>query len=152
MIVRVRKLVWTALAAMIALPGCSGTRSEEAKSSPRPAPSSNTAGTPKTRDDGDEDAAPLTDSWGSVGARPDGEGMVILHIDGSRVELTGPHRCLGKVSDEDGLHVIRLTCDDGDTDRTVGRVYGLSAKTMTVDWAGFGADMFLRATHATDAA
>ncbi|MEU4170196.1 hypothetical protein AB0F46_25355 [Streptomyces sp. NPDC026665] len=83
---------------------------------------------------------------------PEAEGIVILHINGPRVELSGAHHCRGKVSKVDGLNVIRLKCDDGNTDRTLGRVYGLSAKSMTVDWEGFGADMFLRATHATGSA
>ncbi|MFE2335022.1 hypothetical protein [Streptomyces coelicoflavus] len=41
---------------------------------------------------------------------------------------------------------IRLTCYDGNTDGSVGRVYGgLSADGMTVEWEGLGADSFERA-------
>ncbi len=35
-----------------------------------------------------------------------------------------------------------MACDDGNTDRTIGRVYALSWKTMSVGWDGFGGDIF----------
>ncbi|MFG2308654.1 hypothetical protein ACGFS9_08180 [Streptomyces sp. NPDC048566] len=155
MIKRVQKISGATLAAIVVLSACSGTKLKEVTSSPRPTSSSSSeASTPKPRKDSGKADAALTDSWDSSGASmsSDAEGIVVLHIDGPRVELIGSHRCQGKVAKEDGLNVIRLKCDDGNTDRTVGRVYGLSAKTMTVDWEGFGADMFRRATHATGSA
>ncbi|MEU4087047.1 hypothetical protein [Streptomyces aureus] len=152
---RVRKITGVALAVIVTLTACSGNKPSDAKSSPKPTSSSGSeAGTPKPRKASGKADAALTDSWLAARAsmRPDAERSVILRIDGPRVELLGAHPCRGKVSKEDGLNVIRLTCADGNTDRTVGRVYGLSAKTMTVDWEGFGADMFLRATHAKGSA
>ncbi|MDT0615745.1 hypothetical protein [Streptomyces lancefieldiae] len=122
------------VAALVALSGC-GAGSEGAK--PSSSPSS------------DKVDAMLTGTWGSTSGtwNPElGPGSVlVLHIRNLQVELMGDHHCFGTVAKEDGLHVIRLKCDDGNTDRTVGRVYGLVADTMTVDWEGLGADSFRRA-------
>ncbi|MFF7334361.1 hypothetical protein [Streptomyces sp. NPDC008150] len=82
--------------------------------------------------------AGLAGSWGS-------SSYVVLHFTGSRVELSGGGtHCLGRAAKEDGVDTIRLTCDKKNATRTVGRVYGLTDKAMTVDWEGTGADSFFR--------
>ncbi|MFF3888353.1 hypothetical protein [Streptomyces sp. NPDC001914] len=150
MIKRVQSVAGMVLVAAVALSGCGGTKSEEAKppsthratataSSDSQTDTSSAAGT-----NGEADPA-LTGSWVYL----DRGGFVKLLIDGRQVELIGKHRCRGKASKEDGLHVIRVKCDDGNTDRTVGRVYGLTKDAMTVDWQGFGADIYQQTKPAT---
>ncbi|WP_328562893.1 hypothetical protein [Streptomyces coelicoflavus] len=128
------------VAAVVALSGCGGTGPDgaeppesQSQASPSPSPTS-------------VDAL-LSGTWGSrSGTWSSGPGGVfVLRIEGLKVELVGDRHCQGNVAMEDGLHVIRLTCDDGNTDRSVGRVYGLSADGMTVEWEGLGADSFERA-------
>ncbi|MCX4988142.1 MULTISPECIES: hypothetical protein [unclassified Streptomyces] len=141
------------LAAGVALSGCGGTESEGAKSSSRPTPtatagSDSAADRPGREDTGDNADVPLPGIWISL-TYGFAEDRVRLSIDdGWRAEVTGKHHCRGKVSKEDGLYVVRLKCADGNTDRTVGRVYGLTADAMTVDWEGFGADSFHEAGRA----
>ncbi|MFJ6069385.1 hypothetical protein ACIQFU_00845 [Streptomyces sp. NPDC093065] len=141
------------VAAVVALAGC-GTDSEGAKSSSSPALSPTPTasarggvGTPSTEGAPDEVDATLTGTWGSESATtPSGPGgLFVLRIKGVKVELVSDRYCQGKVAKEDGVHVIRLKCDDGNADRSVGRVYGLSEKSMTVEWEGLGADGFRRA-------
>ncbi|MFJ9669767.1 hypothetical protein ACIRP5_03115 [Streptomyces sp. NPDC101221] len=124
------------VAAVVALSGCGGTAPDGAKPSASPSPS------PTSVD------AMLGGTWGTQSATwSSGPGGVfVLRIEGAKVELTGDRHCRGNAAREDGVHVIRLTCDDGNTDRSVGRVYGLTAHGMTVEWEGFGADSFERAT------
>ncbi|KAF2777313.1 MULTISPECIES: hypothetical protein [unclassified Streptomyces] len=125
------------VAAVVALSACGGADPDGAEppesKSPSPSPTS-------------VDAL-LSGTWGSrSGTWSSGPGGVfVLRVEGSKVELMGDRHCRGNVAREDGLHVIRLTCDDGNTDRSVGRVYGLSADGMTVEWEGLGADSFERA-------
>lgn len=52
----------------------------------------------------------------------------------------------GGLSSKNGVHAVRLKCDDGNTDHAVGKVWGLSQSSMTVDWEGFGADTFRRSS------
>ncbi|MFF6999094.1 hypothetical protein ACFY93_29655 [Streptomyces sp. NPDC008313] len=134
------------VAAIIALSGCGTSAAEEAK--PPSTPSSPTARPAEagTETTGDEVDARLTGIWGNTSAslrNPDTLLVLVIKKD-EQVELRGMHFCRGKVAKEDGMHVIRLTCEDGYTDRTVGRVYGLAKDTMTVDWEGYGADSLSR--------
>ncbi|MFI0962110.1 hypothetical protein ACH4S8_12005 [Streptomyces sp. NPDC021080] len=143
MIKRVHKVAGTVLTAAVALSGCGGTKSGEAKPPSRHTPtatasSDSLAGTPGAQGANDETDPPLAGNWVHLS----GGSFVRLLIDGRQVELLGEHHCRGEASEEDGLYVIRLKCDDGNTDRTVGRVYGLSWDAMTVDWEKFGADSF----------
>ncbi|MGC9436668.1 hypothetical protein [Streptomyces sp. WG5] len=141
------------VAAVVALSGCGAADSEGVKSSPSPsltpaASPSGVSSTPSVEGVSDKVDATLTGTWGSVPAtwNPEPGSLFVLHIRNLKVELVGDHHCQGKVAKEDGVHVIRLKCDDGNTDRSVGRVYGLAADTMTVEWEGLGADSFRRAT------
>ncbi|MEV6804279.1 hypothetical protein [Streptomyces sp. NPDC051132] len=131
------------VAAVVALSGCGGAESGEAK----PSVSSVTTptggagdGTLSAQDADDEVDATLTGSWASFSAGP----PVVLRIEGSRVELLGESHCRGTLSKEDGRQVITLKCDDGNTDRTRGEIYRSRTSTMTVDWEGFGADSMQR--------
>ncbi|MFI2764472.1 hypothetical protein ACH5A3_37435 [Streptomyces echinatus] len=137
------------VAAVVALSGCGAADAEEAKSFPSPTASpSSVASTHSAEGAGDKVDARLTGTWGSdPGTRNLDPGSLFgLRIKDVRVELAGAHHCQGKVAKEDGVHVIRLKCDDGNTDRTVGRVYGLTTDSMTVEWEGLGADILRRAT------
>ncbi|WP_339136050.1 hypothetical protein WJM95_13595 [Streptomyces sp. f51] len=143
MIKRVHKVAGMVLTAAVAICGCGGTKSEEAKPPSRPtstatASPDSLAGTPGTQAANDEADPPLTGNWVYLSAGS----FARLLVDGQHVELLGKHHCRGRASKEDGLYVIRLKCDDGNTDRTVGRVYGLSRDSMTVDWQRFGAEIF----------
>ncbi|MFE4703475.1 hypothetical protein ACFRIC_41120 [Streptomyces sp. NPDC056738] len=143
---RVREVAGTVLVAAVAVSGCGGAESEGAKSSSEPtstASPGSTASTPSAQVVGGE-ADPSLDGHWLYPAWDNGGSAVILLVDGQQVELNGKHHCRGKASKEAGLYVIRLKCDDGNTDRTVGRVYGLSRKSMTVDWEGFGADAYFQ--------
>ncbi|MFI2764323.1 hypothetical protein ACH5A3_36650 [Streptomyces echinatus] len=140
-------------AAVVALSGCGAADSEEAKASPSPSLASaaspgDVASTPSTDGASDKIDATLTGAWASVPATrtPEPGSLFVLHIRNLKAELLGDHHCQGKVVKEEGVDVIRLKCDDGNADRAVGRVYGLTADTMTVEWEGLGADIFRRAT------
>ncbi|MGQ4381815.1 hypothetical protein ACN6K9_006787 [Streptomyces sp. SAS_267] len=146
MIKPVRKVAGMVLVAAVAVSGCGGAEPEGAKSSSDPtstASPGSKAGTPSAQAVGGEVEPPVDGRW-LYPAWDNGGSAVILLIDGQQVELNGKHHCRGKASKEAGLYVIRLKCGDGNTDRTVGRVYGLSRKSMTVDWEGFGADAFFQ--------
>lgn len=131
------------VAAVLALSGCGGAEPGKAKPSASPV-STQTGGaadgTPSAQGTDDKVDATLTGSWASFSAGP----PVVLRIEGSRVELQGESHCRGTLSKEDGGHVIRLKCDDGNTDRTLGKIYRSRTSTMTVDWEGFGADSMQR--------
>ncbi|MFE9358384.1 hypothetical protein ACFYPB_30410 [Streptomyces olivaceoviridis] len=132
-----------AVAAVLALSGCGGAESGKAKPSASPVstPTGGAVnGTPSAQDADDKVDATLTGSWASFSAGP----PVVLRIEGSRVELLGESHCRGTLSKEDGGHVIRLKCDDGNADRTLGKIYRSGTSTMTVDWEGFGADSMQR--------
>ncbi|WP_406834943.1 hypothetical protein ACICHK_00615 [Streptomyces sp. AHU1] len=144
MIKRVRKVAGMVLVAAVVVSGCGGAGPGGAGSSLEPtstASSDGKAGTPSAQAVGGE-AEPSLDGQWLYPAWDNGGSAVILLVDGQQVELNGKHHCRGNASKEAGLYVIRLKCDDGNTDRTVGRVYGLSSKSMTIDWEGFGADAF----------
>ncbi|MEV5146926.1 hypothetical protein AB0L14_21525 [Streptomyces sp. NPDC052727] len=131
------------VAAVLVLSGCGGAESGKAKPSASPVstPAGGTVdGTPSAQDADDKVDATLTGSWASFSSGP----PVVLRIEGSRVELLGESHCRGTLSKEDGGHVIRLKCDDGNADRTLGKIYRSTASTMTVDWQGFGADSMQR--------
>lgn len=150
MIKQIHNVAGMALVAAVALSGCGGTKSEEAKPPSRPtatATANSDSQTDRSSASGTDDEVDpaLTGNWVHL----DRGGFVRLLIDGRRVELVGKHHCRGKASKEDGLYVIRVKCDDGNTDRTVGRVYGLTRDAMTVDWQGFGADIFQQTKPAT---
>ncbi|MFD4345994.1 hypothetical protein ACFWQ6_14210 [Streptomyces coelicoflavus] len=132
------------VAAVVALSACGGTGPNGAEPPESPSPSATAAASPSgvaatPGGSGGKADALLSGTWGTS------TGSVLLRVRGRAVEMASAHRCQGKVAEEDGLHVIRLTCDDGNTDRSVGRVYGLSADGMTVEWEGLGADSFERA-------
>ncbi|QLJ06106.1 hypothetical protein HZZ00_00780 [Streptomyces sp. NEAU-sy36] len=85
----------------------------------------------------------LNGSWAAFGHGP----TLVLNVVGRRVVLSGGgQRCEGTVAKEDGIHTIRLRCDDPRAKRTVGRVWGLTERAMTVDWEGYGADSFQHAS------
>ncbi|WP_405555671.1 hypothetical protein [Streptomyces sp. NBC_01171] len=143
MIKRVHSVAGMALVTAVALSGCGGTKSEEAKPPSRhkataTASSDSRTVTPSTEGANDEVDPSLAGNWVYL----DRGDFARLLIDGRQVKLLGKHHCRGKASKEDGLHVISVKCDDGNTDRTVGRVYGLTQDAMTVDWEGFGAEIF----------
>ncbi|MCX5281473.1 hypothetical protein [Streptomyces sp. NBC_00198] len=129
------------VATLSALAGCSAAGAEDAKSSAS-TPTSTARGvvrTPSAEGTGEGSAATLVGRWAPSGFEP-----LVLHVTGLRAELMGRHHCRGRVTRQDGVQVVRLKCDDGNTDRAVGRVYGLTASTMTIDWEGFGADSMRR--------
>ena len=128
-------------AGVLALSGCSDAMPGEAKSSPTSVPTSSpSGGNDASATQGAGDTADPTGTWASVSA-----GLpVVLRIKGSRVELLGGSHCQGTLTKEDAVRVIRLKCDDGNTDRTVGKVFALTTSRMAVEWEGFGADSFRR--------
>ncbi|EHN75678.1 hypothetical protein SMCF_4877 [Streptomyces coelicoflavus ZG0656] len=132
------------VAAVVALSACGGADPDGVEPPESPSPSATSAASPSgvaatPGGSGGKADALLSGTWGTR------TGLVLLRVRGRAVEMMGAHHCQGEVAKEGGLHVIRLTCDDGNTDRSVGRVYGLSADGMTVEWEGLGADSFERA-------
>ncbi|SFY46913.1 hypothetical protein [Streptomyces sp. F-1] len=110
-----------------------------------PASSSSTpaTGEPGPRSTTDEIDSALNGSWAAFSPGS----TLVLNVVGRRVELSGGgQRCEGTVAKEDGIPTIRLRCDDPRARRTVGKVWGLTEKTMTVDWEGYGADSFRHAS------
>ncbi|MFD5718071.1 hypothetical protein [Streptomyces sp. NPDC127036] len=131
------------VATLVALAGCSDAGAEDAKSSAS-TPTSTASGvvpTPSAEGTSDGAAATLVGNWAASGLEP-----MVLQVTGLRAEMMGQHHCRGRVTRQDGVQIVRLKCDDGNTDRAVGRVYGLTASTMTIDWEGFGADSMRRVT------
>jgi hypothetical protein len=107
------------VATALALSGCGGAEAEKAKPSAAPVSTparGDVGGTPSAQNaDGRVDAT-FTGAWASVLDGP----PVVLHIEGSRVELLGESRCRGTLSKQNGRHVITLTRDHGNNDRTLG--------------------------------
>lgn len=131
------------VAMVVALAACSDAGASDAKSPPQPTatPTAGGAVAPSSAESTSEAASMLVGTWAASGPE-----LFVLRVTGLRVEMLGPHHCRGRVAKEDGVQVMRLKCDDGNTDRAVGRVYGLSASTMTIDWEGLGADSMRRDT------
>ncbi|MEU8794867.1 hypothetical protein [Streptomyces sp. NPDC048643] len=130
------------VATIVALAGCGDAGGADAKSSPQPTATPTADGVatlPSAEGTSDAAAVTLVGEWSSSGPE-----LLVLHVTGLRAETMGQHHCRGRVAKDDGVYVIRLKCDDGNTDRAVGRVYGLTASAMTVDWQGFGADSMQR--------
>ncbi|MEV5385703.1 hypothetical protein [Streptomyces sp. NPDC052721] len=143
MIKRAHKVAGMTLTAVVVLSGCGGTKPGEPKPSSKPTSTAaanpdSLSDTTGTRDTNGRAEPPLDGNWVHL----DRGSFARLLIDDRKVELFSGHHCRGRASKEDGLWVLRLKCDDGNTDRTVGRVYALSSKTMTVGWDGFGGDIF----------
>ncbi|TWV51437.1 hypothetical protein FRZ03_11910 [Streptomyces misionensis] len=103
------------------------------------AAASDGTGTPEARTTTEEIDSALNGSWAAFSPGS----TILLDVDGRRVEMRGGgHRCEGTVAKEDGILTMRLRCDDPRAKRTVGTVWGLTERAMTVDWEGYGADSF----------
>lgn len=133
----------TTVLLLLGLAGCSSApAAKDSSASSSSVPAEDLADTPEPQPTPEAIGGTLDGSWGAFG--PDS--VVVLHISGHRVELLGGGRC----DKEAGIPTIRLTCNCAKAERTVGKVWGLSDKSMTVDWEGFGADSFRRSTPDTD--
>lgn len=150
MIAHIRMTAVLIAGAALVLSGCS-TPAEEAhapakETHPPSAPGGSAAATADTAGEQDPSVSSAGDLDGSWDDLEIFTAPVVLDIRGTQVELRGVHRCHGSVSlpRKGKAREIRLRCDDGNTDRTVGRVWGLTDSAMTVDWEAFGADSFRR--------
>jgi hypothetical protein len=132
-----------AVLVMLGLAGCGSTSGAGGTpTSSSSAAAEDVAGAPAPQTTTGEIDGVLNGSWWA--AAPDA--TVVLHINGHRVELLGGGgRCEGAVAEEDGIPTIRVQCTYPHAKRTVGKVWGLTEKGMTVDWEGFGADSFQHA-------
>ncbi|MYU22449.1 hypothetical protein [Streptomyces sp. SID8352] len=128
----------------LGLAGCGGSGSPEGTAS-APASTEGTASAPGSAEAYSPGPAPvkpvgdaLDGSWGGD--------LAVLNISGHRVELLGgPKPCGGTVAvEEQEPPVIRLDCDNPDEERTVGKVWGLTEKSMSVEWEGLGGEIFTR--------
>lgn len=71
-------------------------------------------------------------SWTGSGS----DGQVSLKISGTTAELSSPHHCTGDIntSNSNGGAILMLTCDDGNTDRTMGSATLGSGGALTISW------------------
>jgi hypothetical protein len=129
--------------AMFGLAGCGSTSGAEgAPVSASSAPPEDVVA-PEPQATAAEIGGLLDGSWGAF--PPDG--IIVLDINGHQVAMRGGgHRCEGSVAKENGHLTVRLKCNDPQAKRTVGTIWGLTEKSMTVDWKGYGADSFRHAT------
>jgi hypothetical protein len=133
----------TAVLVMLCLAGCSSSSGAEGTpTSSSSAPTEDATGAPESQTTTGEIDSALNGSWGAFNPGS----TVVLHINGHRVELLGGDRCEGTVTKEGDIPTIRLKCNDPHAKRTVGKVWGLTKKGMTVEWEGFGADSFQHAS------
>ncbi|MEV5430664.1 hypothetical protein [Streptomyces sp. NPDC052701] len=127
-----------AVAGGLALTACGGEGGSGDDSAPAPSASATaTAVTGGGTGAGDATASPsgpLEGSWLAT----TGDGAVALVITGERAGLfaTGGTVCSGTAGEQAGTRVIRLTCGDGDKDRTAGTVGSVNRTTLEVDWEG----------------
>ncbi|QHC29905.1 hypothetical protein [Streptomyces sp. HF10] len=132
----------TTVLVMLGLAGCGSTSAAEstAKSSPSASPSvDGPADAPEPTTTPDPIGGTLDGSWGAA----DSHSALVLDIRGHQAVLRGDGgRCEGTVAEEDDVPTVRLHCDYPRAKRTVGKVWGLTEKGMTVDWQGYGADSF----------
>ncbi|MFE0172422.1 hypothetical protein ACFWZ2_08905 [Streptomyces sp. NPDC059002] len=77
-------------------------------------------------------------------ATPGGKPLALV-IKGKDASLVGEDvMCSGTAGDEMGSQMINLKCPKGNSDRTMGHVESVDAKSMKVSWEGAGKDDFLK--------
>ncbi|MEV7325871.1 hypothetical protein [Streptomyces sp. NPDC093970] len=141
----------TTALAMLGLAGCASTSAaqspSESSSSVSASPSVEAlADAPEPTTTPDPVGVKLDGSWGAFESRS----ALVLDIHGRRVALRGGGgRCEGTVAEEDDRPTIHLRCDYPRAKRTVGKVWGATEASMTVDWQGYGADIFRQIPSAT---
>ncbi|MGW4239572.1 hypothetical protein ACWEJP_22625 [Streptomyces sp. NPDC004749] len=144
----VRKLVRTSVAAAglvaalsLSLTGCGGGDDGSDKdgggvSSPSGAGADSGSGSgsgPDSGPDGGADSGGLEGSWAGLS---DGH-AVVLGVKKAKVMLVAAeHVCQGGVEDMGGEPMLNLTCDDGNTDRTMGTIESNDGKKLVVSWEG----------------
>ncbi|MGW3647956.1 hypothetical protein [Streptomyces sp. NPDC000878] len=140
------------VAGVLLLAGCSGdggsdggsasggTGSSASPSSPSPSASaSGSGGSGTTAADSALAGSWLTTSKGSA---------VALVVTGAKAGLfaTGGMVCSGTAGKETGMRMIRLTCSDGNKDRTEGMVDSVDKTSMKVTWeSGLGTETYTKA-------
>ncbi|MFG3207253.1 hypothetical protein [Streptomyces sp. NPDC048192] len=80
-------------------------------------------------------AGKLEGSWITTS----GGRIVALVVTGKKAGLFVTGRkawCQGSAGRQEGTQTIRLTCPDGNKDRSTGTVDSVDAKSMTVNWSG----------------
>lgn len=144
-----------AVAAALALSGCSGGGDNEGKKAPttspsatgRPTAASSTSAEPSAS--GTSSASPGTTGDPTQGVEgvwlaTEGTAKVQLVLGKGKAGLTSTHLCGGTYTDRDGIG-LTLTCMDGDKERTDGRgVLAGDGKTLTVQWKDGPTDTFSR--------
>ncbi|MFI6937244.1 hypothetical protein [Streptomyces sp. NPDC050287] len=140
------------LAGALALTACSG----DAGSDDEPSTGSGTSAS-ASADTGGGGGAPST-SKGTSGAlqgnwlATTGGKAVALVVTGAKAGLfsTGGTTCGGTAAEASDHWTIRLTCKDGNKDRTDGVVDSVSGKTLKVTWkSGLGEETYTRAEGGT---
>lgn len=134
------------LAAALAVTGCSsdgdggsgdgGGKKDRGSAGGSTGDGGSTGGSGSGADDGGIEGA-----WvATAGGKP-----LALVINGKNASLVGEDvMCSGTAGDEAGSQMINLKCPKGNSDRTMGRVESVDAKTMKVSWEGAGKDQFLK--------
>ncbi|WP_338932971.1 hypothetical protein WEB32_32525 [Streptomyces netropsis] len=90
---------------------------------------------------------------GVYAAAPSADGAVGLSISHGRAALYaggGKRVCTGTVGEGTGPVTLTLTCGDGNTDRTRGKVERSSGKTVVVSWESGKKDTFTRTGAAAE--
>ncbi|WP_233521307.1 hypothetical protein [Streptomyces triticagri] len=134
-----------AVAAVLAVSGCSSDSGDDGKKDEKPSASDNGQGT--SGGSGETEApdggatGSIEGSWATVA---DGKPLALV-VQGTRVAIAGAHVCSGTATEEAGEQTLKLSCKDGNTDRTKGVVTSADDKTLKVKWDGAGEETFAKA-------
>ncbi|RII12434.1 hypothetical protein DSC45_25140 [Streptomyces sp. YIM 130001] len=134
-----------AVAAVLAVSGCSTDSGDDGNKDETPSASDNGEGTSggsgESEAPGDGATGSIEGNWATVASgKP-----VALVVQGTRVAIAGEHVCSGTASEEGGSQTLKLSCKDGNTDRTQGVVTSVDDKTLKVKWEGAGEEAFSKA-------
>lgn len=144
-------------AAVLALTGCSGDGDDgSARSTPSATVTADTGGgtggTGPGASPSQSGSAKAVEELEGSWLTTTGGDAVVLMVNGTEAGLfaTGGTVCSGSAGEEDGERFIRLTCTDGDKDRTTGTVESVKGGTLKVTWAGgAGTESYVRAEGGT---
>lgn len=137
-----------AVAAALALSGCSSDSGNDGKKEPTASVTGQpTAAPTKAKATTTATVTSTGDSTQSVEGvwlAAQGANKVQLVLGKGQAGLTSTHLCGGTYTDKDGIG-LKLTCMDGDKERTSGvGVMAADGKTLTVQWADGPTDTFSR--------
>jgi hypothetical protein len=141
-----------AVVATLALSGCSSDSGSDGKKNPTAsvtavptaAPTKVTAPTTTPATPSGTSTGDPTQGVEGVWLAAQGANKVQLVLGKGQAGLTSTHLCGGTYTDHDGIS-LKLTCMDGDKERTSGTgVLAADGKTLTVQWTGGLTDTFSR--------